>query len=138
MLRRPGAPSPAATALAVRPFAASRRAQPKRPVLLAVDKKLDGTRHDAELMEAKALAAHRWHRLLDLEQQVVREEQKLAGRPRTRPNEPGDDLVPNRTLAERDRAWEEQTKDRRDSLGALKEQAKAERKELEGYVVKEK
>ena len=72
--------------------------------------KLDGTRHDAELMEARGLAMSRWGQLLNLEQQVIREEQYLAARSKKRPTQPGDDLLPDRTLTERDRAWAEETK----------------------------
>ena len=87
-------------------------------------------------LEARGHAASRWSRLLDLEAQVQRDEVALASRPKKRPSEPGDDLVPDRTLAERDRAFEQETKVRRESLAALKDQAKAERRELEGFTSK--
>jgi hypothetical protein len=98
--------------------------------------KLDGSRHDSELAEAKASAASRWTRLFDLESQVQREEQAVAARPKMRPAAPGDDLLPDRTLAERDRAFEEETKGRRDGLEVLKAQAKRERAELESFIGK--
>ena len=98
--------------------------------------KLDGTRFDEQMLEARGHAASRWSRLLDLEAQVQRDEVALASRPKKRPSEPGDDLVPDRTLAERDRAFEQETKVRRESLAALKDQAKAERRELEGFTSK--
>ena len=69
--------------------------------------KLDGTRHDAEMMEARGHAASRWARLLDLEAQVQRDEAALASRPKKRPTQPGGDTLPQRTLAERDRAFEQ-------------------------------
>ena len=55
--------------------------------------KLGGTAHDSELMEAKAVAAGRWSRLLDLEAQVHREEQNLAARPRKGACEPADKML---------------------------------------------
>lgn len=69
--------------------------------------KLDGTRHDAEMMEARGHVASRWARLLDLEAQVERDEAALASRPKKRPTQPGGDTLPQRTLAERDRAFEQ-------------------------------
>ena len=39
-------------------------------------------------------------------------------------------------FVERDRAFEQETKVRRESLAALKDQAKAERRELEGFTSK--
>ena len=57
--------------------------------------KLDGTRHDAERAEARGLAMSRWNQLINIEQQVIREEQALVARPRKRPPAPGDDLVPD-------------------------------------------
>ena len=72
-----------------------------------------------------------WARLLDQEAQVQRDEAALASRPKKRPTVPTDDTLPERTLAERDRAFEQETKVRRESLAALKDQAKAERRELE-------
>lgn len=95
--------------------------------------KLDGTRHDAEMMEARGHAASRWARLLDLEAQLQRDDAVLASRPKKRPAAPGDDLLPDRTLEERDRAWEQETQVRREGLTALRDQAKVERKELECF-----
>jgi hypothetical protein len=97
---------------------------------------LEGSRHDAELAEARGLAMSRWNQLINIEQQVIREEQALAARPKKRRPAPGDDLVPDRTLAERDRAFEEESKGRRDGLEVLKAQAKHERAELEDYIPK--
>lgn len=48
--------------------------------------KLDGTRHDAEMMEARGHAASRWARLLDLEAQLQRDDAVLAGRRSARPH----------------------------------------------------
>jgi hypothetical protein len=93
--------------------------------------KLEGTRHDQELAEAKGLAAYRWSQLLQMEQQVIREEQQLASRSKNRPAQFGDEQLPNRTLDERNRQWQDETKHRRAALAELKEQAKRERKELE-------
>jgi hypothetical protein len=93
--------------------------------------RLDGTRHDAALTEAKGLAMSRWNQLLSMEQQVAREEQVLAARPKTRPTQQGDEVLPDRTISQRAEAWLDETKHRRAALAELKEQAKRERKELE-------
>ena len=95
--------------------------------------KLTGTRHDSEMLEARGHAASRWEGLLNLEAQVERDEAALARRPQKRPTAAGDELLPDRTLAERDRAWEQETQVRREGLAALKDQAKAERNELETF-----
>jgi hypothetical protein len=91
----------------------------------------EGTRFDGQLTEAKGLAASRWHQLLSMEQQVVREEGILAARPKTRPAQPGDEVLPDRTLDQRNADWQVETKNRRAGLEALNEQAKRERQELE-------
>jgi hypothetical protein len=93
--------------------------------------KIAGTAHDSELAEAKGLAAGRWYRQLDLEQQVLRDEEQLAARPKTRPAQKGDDMLPDRTIAQRDAAYLDETNHRKAALAELKEQAKRERKELE-------
>ena len=93
--------------------------------------KFDGTRHDTELNEARGLAMSRWNQLLSLEQQVVREEALLAARPTNRPAQKGDEVLPDRTLEQRNVAWQDETKHKRGALADLKEQAKRERKELE-------
>jgi hypothetical protein len=98
--------------------------------------KLDGNRHDAELAEAKALAAARWFRLLGAEAQVQREEAVLASRPKNRPAELTDEALPDRTIEKRTADWQEQTKHMRAAHAELKEQTRAERRELESYVVK--
>ena len=97
--------------------------------------KLAGTRHDAELAEARGLAAARWSQLLDAEAQCVRDEQKLNVRPKTRPAQPGDDLLPDRTIKERNADWDAQTKYLYAALADLKETTKAERRELERWRV---
>ena len=98
--------------------------------------KLDGTAHDAELLEARSLAAWRWNQLLGLEAQVQREEQNLAARPTKRPAQPGDEVLPDRTLAKRDAGWLDETKYKHAALAELKDQAKRERRELESFVTK--
>jgi hypothetical protein len=92
-----------------------------------------GSQHRPEIDEALGLATSRWHHLHDLEAQVQREEQILATRPKSRPAAPGDELLPDRTIAQRDADWEVQTRDRRAGLAELKEQAKVERKLLESF-----
>ena len=90
-----------------------------------------GSQHRPEIDEALGLATHRWGRLLDMEQQVIREEQTLAARGKTRPVQQGDEMLPDRTIAQRDAAYLDETKHRKAALAELKEQAKRERKELE-------
>jgi hypothetical protein len=97
---------------------------------------LTGNRHDQELLEARHLAARRWEQLLSMEQQIVREEQQLAARPKTRPATPGDEVLPDRTLAQRDAEWLDATKYRRNLLAELKEQAKTERRTLDSFITK--
>jgi hypothetical protein len=97
--------------------------------------KIAGTAHDAELAEAKALAAHRWNVLIDQEAQIEREEQALAGRPKKRPPQPGDDLLPDRTLEQRIAAWDDETKGQRENLATLKEITKNERRQMESWRV---
>jgi hypothetical protein len=97
----------------------------------------DGSRHDPALTEAKGLAAARWNRLLNMEAQVRRDEQILAVRPKKRPSgQPGDDVLPDRTLAQRDAAWLDETKHKVAVLADLKAQVKRERAEVESYAVK--
>jgi hypothetical protein len=98
----------------------------------------ESSRHDQALAEAKSLAAHRWSQLLDMEQQIPREEARLAARPKTRPTMQGDDLLPDRTLEQRNADWQAETDHIRASLDALKEQAKVERRELESLIVNRK
>jgi hypothetical protein len=98
--------------------------------------KIGGTAHDSELAEAKGLAAGRWMRLHDWEAEVVRDEQKLAARPKTRPVQKGDETLPERTIAQRDAAWLDEGTHRRAALAELKAQATKERKELESFIVK--
>jgi hypothetical protein len=98
--------------------------------------KLEGTRHDAELAEAKGIAAARWNQLLGLEAQIVREEQQLALRPKNRPISSTDDTLPDRFLEKQEQEWQEKTKYLHAAHAELKEQAKAERKELESFVTK--
>jgi hypothetical protein len=94
--------------------------------------KFIGTAHDQELAEARGLASSRWHRLLDMEAQVGRDEQALASRPKTRPAELGDDVLPDRTIASRTAAYADETKARIAQLADLRELAKNERRALEG------
>jgi hypothetical protein len=93
--------------------------------------KFVGTAHDAELAEARGLASSRWFRLLDLEQQVIRDEAALTSRPKTRPAELGDSQLPDRTLRQFGAAYQDETKSRIAQLADLREQAKNERRSLE-------
>jgi multidrug resistance efflux pump len=98
--------------------------------------RLDGNRHDAELAEAKASAASRWYRLVDLEAQVQRETANLAARPKNRPSQPADDQLPDRTIEKQARDWEERTKGLHVALADLRKLAAGERKELKGFISK--
>lgn len=95
--------------------------------------KLDGSRHDAELAEARGLAMNRWGALLGMEQQIQRETADLAARPRKRPSERTDETLPDRTLEQRNKDWEQQTEHKATALALLREQAKRERAELESF-----
>src|SRR4029453_5046746 len=90
-----------------------------------------GSQHRPEIDEALGLATHRWSRLLDMEAQVQRDEQQLAARGKKRPPAHDEELLPDRTIAQRDAAYLDETKHRKAALAELKEQAKRERKELE-------
>jgi hypothetical protein len=93
--------------------------------------KFVGTAHDAELAEARGLASSRWHRLLEMEAQVGRDEQALANRPKQRPAELSDNVLPDRTIASRTAAYADETKAPIAALADLRELAKNERKALE-------
>jgi hypothetical protein len=98
--------------------------------------KLDGSRHDAELMTAKASAAGRWLRLQQLEAQVEREAAILAARPKERGYTPGDEFIADSLVERQATAWKVQTDEMASSLEYIREQAKKERKELEKFVVR--
>lgn len=91
-----------------------------------------------EVAEALSRASHRWNRIADLESQITREEAALGARPRKRPSQPGDEMVPDRTLAEWDSRWIAETESLREQLKPLKAEAKRERAELESYIVRRK
>jgi hypothetical protein len=97
-----------------------------------------GSGHQDELTEALGLATHRWSRLLDMEAQVQRDEQQLATRGKKRPPAHDEQLLPDRTVAQRDRAYLDETAHRRAALSELKAQAKHERADLESFVIKSK
>ena len=90
-----------------------------------------GSQHEPEIREALGLATHRWNRLLDMEQQVIREEQQLAARPKERPVERIDDTLPDRTLEKKNADWQGQTRHMQSSLEDLRKLAETERRELE-------
>ena len=98
--------------------------------------KLDGSRHDAELMTAKASAAGRWMRLQQLEEQVEREAAILAARPKERGYAPGDEFVADSIVARQAEAWKAQTDEMASSLEYIREEAKKERAILQSFVVK--
>jgi hypothetical protein len=98
--------------------------------------KLDGSRHDAELMTAKASDAGRWLRLQQLEAQVEREASVLAARPKERGYVPGDEFVADSLVARQVEAWKVQTDEMASSLEYIREEAKKERAALTSFVVK--
>jgi hypothetical protein len=98
--------------------------------------KIAGTAHDAELAEAKGIAASRWSQLLDLEQQIPREEANLAVLERGRVPDPTDEYAPKELLAKKDADHRSRVESRRAGLKQLKEEAKRGRKEPESYQVK--
>jgi hypothetical protein len=95
-----------------------------------------GSQHQVELAEALGIATSRWSRLLDMEQQVIREETALASRPKNRPAERTDETLPDRTLEKRNADWQEQTKHMRAAHEELRKLAETERKELDSFVTK--
>jgi hypothetical protein len=97
--------------------------------------KVAGSSHDAELAEARALAAGRWGKLLDLEAQVQRDEQLVAARGK-RPGNPGDKMLADEIIRRMDDEYEAQTKSRRESVKQERELAVSTRKELEAFIVK--
>ena len=98
--------------------------------------KLDGSRHDGELLQAKASAAGRWMRLQQLEAQVEREAAALAARPKERGYAPGDEFVADSIVARQAEAWKAQTDEMASSLEYIREEAKKERAILQSFVVK--
>jgi hypothetical protein len=97
-----------------------------------------GSQHQVEVAEALGIATSRWSRLLDMEQQVIREEALLANRPKNRPTELTDDTLPDRTLEKRNADWQEQTKHMRAAHAELRKLAEEERRELESLTIKSK
>jgi hypothetical protein len=95
-----------------------------------------GSQHQAEVAEALGIATSRWSRLLDMEQQVIREEQQLSSRPKNRPAERTDETLPDRTIEKRNADWQEQTKHMRAAHEELRKLAETERKELDSFVTK--
>lgn len=98
--------------------------------------KLEGNRHDAELMTAKAAAAGRWLRLQQIEAQVEREAAILATRPKERGYAPGDEFIADSIVARQAEAWKAQTDEMASSLEYIREEAKRERAILTSFVVK--
>lgn len=64
--------------------------------------------------------------------------QCLAALPKKRPAAPGDDMLASEVIERLNRAFEEESKGRRDGFEVLKAQAKHERAELESYITKTK
>ena len=98
--------------------------------------KLEGTRHDAELAEAKGLAATRWNVLLGMESQIQREEATLATRPKKRPISAMDDTLPDRTIEKQEREWQDKSTYLHATLADLRKSAATERKDLQSYTAK--
>jgi hypothetical protein len=71
-----------------------------------------------------------------MEQQIERDTAALAARPKKRPGQRDDELLPDRTLEARNRQWEEETKSRHLGLAELRKLTSTERSELEAYIVR--
>jgi hypothetical protein len=98
--------------------------------------RLDGSRHDSEIMTAKAAAAGRWLRLQQLEAQVEREAAILAARPKERGYAPGDEFTADSLVARQAEAWKVQTDEMASSLEYIREEARKERAALEWFIPK--
>ena len=98
--------------------------------------KLEGNRHDSELLAAKSTAAGRWLRLQQLEAQVEREAAALAARPKERGYAPGDEFIADSLVERQAEAWKVQTDQMASSLEYIREEAKKERAVLTSFVVK--
>lgn len=98
--------------------------------------RLEGSRHDAEIMTAKTAAAGRWLRLQQLEAQVEREAAILAARPKERGYAPGDEFIADSLVERQAEAWKVQTDEMASSLEYLREEANRERAILTSFVVK--
>jgi hypothetical protein len=97
-----------------------------------------GNQHSAEIAEALGLAAAKWAQLLDLEAQLPREQARLAALERGRVPDAEDAYASGEVLAKKDAAHREQVEGLRASIKEMTQQAKAERKALEAYIVKPK
>ena len=98
--------------------------------------KLAGTMHDGEIAQAKGAAAARWNQLLGMEQQIQREEATLVRRPKKRPISSTDDTLPDRTIEKQEREWQDKSTYLHAALAELKDQAKAEREELQSFIAR--
>ena len=98
--------------------------------------RIAGTVHDAELAEAKGIAASRWEQLLGMEAQIPREEANLAVLERGRVADAGDEFAPRELIAHKDAQHRDRVESRRAGLKQLKEEAKRVRKELESFITK--
>ena len=98
--------------------------------------KIAGTAHDAELAEAKGIAASRWEQLLGMEAQIPREEANLAMLERGRVTDPSDEFAGPELRAKKDADHRDRVESRRGGLRQLKEEAKRVRKELESFQAK--
>jgi S-methylmethionine-dependent homocysteine/selenocysteine methylase len=98
--------------------------------------KIAGTAHDAELAEAKGIAASRWEQLLNLEAQIPREEANLAVLERGRVADSTDEFAGPELRAKKDRDHRDRVEARRAGIKGLREEAKRVRAELESYTAK--
>jgi hypothetical protein len=98
--------------------------------------KLETSNWDAQILEAKAKAAARWHHVFALEAQVLRDQQALAARRQNRPDQPGDRMLADEVVARLGKDWTNETEEMRKALKLVKEEALRARKELETYIVK--
>lgn len=76
------------------------------------------------------------HRALGARCQIRRDEATLASRLKSRPTQPGDDVLPDKAIEKQEREWQDKTMYLRGSLAALKAEAASERRLLESYITK--
>jgi hypothetical protein len=70
---------------------------------------LDNSARDAEILEAKGLAVHRWGSLLDLEAQVQRRPRPWPPGQRKRPSEPADKMLADEVIKRLEAAYASET-----------------------------
>jgi hypothetical protein len=88
--------------------------------------------------EALSLAGDAWHRLSELEKQIVAEKVRLAIYERGRPPEPADDMRSHDVLDKLNARHVEMTENHRKEIAGLEKLARETRSELESHIRKGK